>query len=58
MVLVFLIIVGFAAISAVINAVLGSERGMTYFDMILTGIVFTPVMPLLICLTALLIDRK
>jgi hypothetical protein len=56
--LIFFLILGFAVASAIINAVLGSDRGMSYFDMILTGVIFTPLMPLFICVTALILDKK
>jgi hypothetical protein len=37
---------------------LGAERGLSYFDMMVVGIIFTPLMTLLVCLSALLMDRK
>ncbi|MFN7748946.1 MAG: hypothetical protein ACK5V5_03720 [Cyclobacteriaceae bacterium] len=58
MLLFFLIIVGFGAIAAVINAMLGAERGLSYFDMMVIGIIFTPLMTLLICVSALLMDKR
>ena len=58
MLLFFLTIVGFGAIAAVINAMLGAERGLSYFDMMVIGIIFTPLMTLLICVSALLMDKR
>lgn len=44
--------------SVILTASFGKNHGQTYFDMIVTGLLFTPLMPLFICLMAWRIDKK
>lgn len=57
MVLVLILIL-IAGISAIINALIGAKHGMRYSDMIIIGILLTPLMTLYICLQAAAMDRR
>jgi len=52
------VIVLFAILSLAINAIIGAKHGVGYFDAVFTGMIFTPILPLLICVMAASMAHK
>jgi len=56
--ILLLVIIVLGGVSALINALMGVKYGMRYADMIIIGILLTPIMPLYICIQAAIMDSR